>query len=31
MTPVVSYVGPVTKYLVKLFTHVILLVNIDVR
>lgn len=30
MTPVVSHVESVTKYLVELFTHVILLVNIDV-
>lgn len=30
MIPVVSYVESVTKYLVELFTHVILLVNIDV-
>lgn len=26
----VSYVGSVTKYLAELFTHIILLVNIDV-
>lgn len=29
--PVVSFVEFVTKYLVELFTHVILLVNIDVQ
>lgn len=31
MTLVVSYVESVTKYLVELFTHVILLVNTDVK
>lgn len=30
MTLVVSYAESVTKYLVELFTHVILLVNTDV-
>lgn len=30
MKPLVSGVGSVTKYLAELFTHIILLVNIDV-
>lgn len=30
MKPVISLVESVTKYLVELFTHIILLVNINV-
>lgn len=30
MKLLVDYVGPVTKYLAELCTHIILLVNIDV-